>query len=210
MNLLRRSLVVFGAALLLLGSPHISWAKTQSPVNVVKIISFDCGLCYESNTMDRPIKEAVESAGGIFDIAPIPRTSTDWRERFYYVLRNYGPNVERAARDSLFRGSQEFSYPLMDIPEILDWLRQDMKVKGINWQKVVQQVKSPASAIPVERAIRLVAASGARLTPTYVLIRDGKVLAAYDIDSAPHENLSSLRQAVLAGIAKANASGSKG
>lgn len=197
--------------LALLASSGLSFVAhaSSSPVDVVKIINFDCAVCKASNHMDGPIKAAVESAGGIFDIAPIPRPDTNWRERFYYVLRSYGPSVERTVRDSFFAGSQEYNYPLMDIPEIMDWLRENTHLSGINWAQVLVKVKSPASLEPVNRALQLVAESGARLTPTYILIRNGRILNSYDIASVPNQNLSSLRETVLEAVNKANLSNSE-
>lgn len=192
-------LVILGGSLF----PFLARAA-QNPVNVVKIISFDCAICRASNDMDGPIKSTVEQYGGIFDIAPIPRVDTDWRERFYYVLRQYGPSVEKQVRDSFFAGSQEYNYPLMDIPEILDWLEENTRLPGVNWNSVLQQVKSPQSLKPINRAVALVAKAGVRMTPTYILIRNGRVLNAYDIDSVPNENLSSLRETVLNAVIKAD------
>ena len=154
--------------------------------------------------MDGPIKSAVEQYGGVFDIAPIPRADTDWRERFYYVLRNYGPAVEQQVRDSFFAGSQEYNYPLMDVPEIMDWLKGNTHLTGINWADVLAQVKSPQSMIPIDKAVALVSAAGVRMTPTYILIRSGRVLNAYDVNSVPNENLSSLRETVLNAVIKAD------
>jgi len=194
---------------LLLAGVASAWAAAPAPVHVVKIISFDCAVCLSSDSLDGPIRAAVVKEGGRFVIAPLPRPETDTRERFYYVLRDLSPEMEFKTREALFRGSQELNYPLTDVADTLDWLRQQLGEQGVDWERIVSSVQAPVSRAPIDRAIRLVANAGAQVTPTYVLVRDGTVLATFDINSAPNSNLSSLRDAVLVGLRKARATTSK-
>jgi hypothetical protein len=194
----RRSFLAALAAVCL--APLIAAAGASAPVNVVKIISFDCGVCLASDSLDGPIQAAVESHGGRFVTAPLPRVETDARERLYYALRDVSPRVEFKTREALFKGSQELSYPLAELADTLDFLRQEVGEDATDWDRVVTIAQSPSGREPINRAIRLVANSGAQVTPTYVLVREGSVLGTYDVNSVPNTNLSSLREAVLGAI----------
>jgi protein-disulfide isomerase len=189
------------AALAVIGGA--SWGQAAraplalSPINVVKLISFNCPACYQSETLDPPIRNAVRQQGGKFVIAPLPRLETDSRERFYYALRDLSPEIEEKTRQSLFKGSQDLNYPLADAPQVLDWLSQDLASVAIDWNVIVTTVNGEHGADAVARAIDLAAKAGAQVTPTYVLVRDGVVLSMFDINTVPNTNLSALREAVL-------------
>jgi protein-disulfide isomerase len=195
-----KSLIAVAALALLCAS---SWGQGQkaapvlSPINVVKLISFNCATCYQSETLDPPIRRAVLEQGGKFVIAPIPRLETDSRERFYYALRDLGPEIEEKTRQSLFKGSQDLNYPLADAPQVLDWLSQDLASLAIDWNAIVATANGEHGADPVARALDLASKAGAQVTPTYVLVRDGVVLSMFDINTVPNTNLSALREAVL-------------
>ena len=168
-----------------------------SPIHVVKLISFNCPACYQSETLDPPIRRAVREQGGKFVVAPLPRPETNSRERFYYALRDLGPEVEEKTRESLFKGSQDLNYPLADAPQVLDWLSQDLATLDIDWDAIIATVNGEHGADAIKRAIDLAAKAGAQVTPTYVLVRDGVVLSMFDINTVPNTNLSALREAVL-------------
>jgi protein-disulfide isomerase len=193
--------LIAAAAFVVLSSS--SWGQgadapaALSPIHVVKLINFNCPACYQSETLDPPIRRAVREQGGKFVIAPIPRPETDSRERFYYALRDLGPEIEEKARQSLFKGSQDLNYPLADTPQVLDWLSQDLATEGIDWDAIVATVNGEHGGDAVTRAIDLAAKAGAQVTPTYVLVRDGVVLSMFDVNTVPNTNLSALREAVL-------------
>lgn len=199
----RRNIVV--ALVMTCLAPLMAIGGELAPVNVVKIISFDCGVCLASDTLDGPIQAAVEQRGGRFVIAPLPRVETDARERLYYALRDAGPVLEYKTREALFKGSQEMNYPFAELADTLDFLRQEIGEDAVAWDRIVAQAQSPAGREPISRALRLVASSGAQVTPTYVLVREGEVLGTYDVNASPNNNLSSLREAVIAGIQRASA-----
>jgi hypothetical protein len=164
-------------------------SRPVSPIVVVKIISFDCSVCYASENLDQPIRQAILDKGGRFLVAPLPRVETQVRERFYYTLRDTYPD--------LFKGTQDLNYPLTEISDTMDWLSQDVNDSRIDWDKIAVAVQAPEAGEPIKRAIALAYKAGAQLTPTYVLVRDGNVISTFDINSASNPSLSALRQAVL-------------
>jgi len=177
-------------------------AATALPLDVVKFISFDCPVCRASEVMDAPIRELTQSRGGRFVIAPLPRGVNEARERFYYVLRHWGPEAETRVRLSLYRGAQDLNYPLNDVPQTLDWLQSDLTVNGVDWTRVTEQVNDRESAAAVSRAVRLAIRAGMQVVPTYVLVQGDRVIATLDPQAVPGGELSALREAVLNALRK--------
>jgi hypothetical protein len=200
----RWSLLALLASLFAVEGSALASAPSTA-VDVVKIISFDCSVCYQSETLDPPIRQAVVQQGGRFIVAPLPRVESQARERFYYALRDLGPQVEQKTRDSLFRGSQDLSYPLSDAPQVLDYLSQDLANLNLDWNAIVTEVNATPSGEAVQRAINLAFKAGAQITPTYIFVRDGVVLSTFDINSSgTNTSLSALRETVLAALKSAN------
>ena len=195
-------LVFSGLVLSALAWPGLARAAqaAEPPVSVVKLISFDCPVCLASESLDEPLRQATRAGGGQFVIAPLPRVSSNARERFYYAVRDLQPDLEARARASLFRGAQELGYPLSDDTETLDWLRQDLGEEAADWIRITTAASAATATDPITRSLRLVVKSGAQLTPTYILIRNGAVLASFDTSLVPGGSLSALRDAVLNGL----------
>jgi hypothetical protein len=182
-------------------APH-SQAAPVIPIDVVKFISFDCPVCRASEVMDAPIRDLTRARGGRFVVAPLPRGSNESRERFYYVLRSLGADVEARVRLSLYRGAQDLNYPLNDVPQTLDWLQTDLTVGSIDWTRVLAQVNGQESSAAVERAVRLALRSGLQVVPTYVLVQGDRVIATLDPQGSPGGELSALREAVIHALRK--------
>lgn len=176
------------------------------PVHVVKFISFDCSICRASEILDSPIKREVEKQGGQFVVAPLPRGLNEARERFYYALRDLGPEAESETRMSLFRGAQDLNYPLSDVPQVLDWLQLDLKLPSVDWTQILTEVNGTAPAAAVERAVVLAVRAGVQVVPAYVLIQGDRVLATLDTQSTQGGQLPALREAVISAVRKPNSS----
>src|SRR5690606_24955178 len=101
-------------------------AAAAEPVHVVKFLNFSCGACRASESLDAPIRALTEQAGGRFVSAPLPRGRNDYRERFYYALRDLGPQMEVQVRASLYKGDQDLNYPLSDVAQTMNWLQTDL------------------------------------------------------------------------------------
>ena len=73
----------------------------EARVDVVKILSLSCPICYSSETQDAAIASAVFNAGGKFVPAPVPTNAEDSGEKelIYYAARDrgiaYGETVKR-------------------------------------------------------------------------------------------------------------------
>lgn len=190
--------------LLLLLSP-LSFAAAAEPVHVVKFINFSCSVCRASELLDAPIRAAVTQRGGRFVVAPLPPGLEEARERFYYALRDLGPEIEAEVRMSLYRGAQDLNYPLSDVAQTLDWLRSDMpSAESIDWIRVLEDVNGFKAGAAVERAVDLAIRAGVQIVPVYVLVQGNRILATIDTTSVPGGQLSGLREAVLQALQQQN------
>lgn len=181
-------------------------ASAAEQVNVVKFVSFDCPVCRNSETLDPPIKAAVEQRGGKFIIAPVPRGKNNARERLYYAIRSAGSAVSDQARQSMYKGAQDVGYPLADAAQCLDWLRTDMDSTEVDWLSVAKDATGDVSQEALERAVRLALRAGVQVVPAYVLVRGSDVIELLDTQTTSSTELSGLRAAVLAAVQRAQAS----
>jgi protein-disulfide isomerase len=188
--------LIFALLLTAAGSTAGASASKAEPVHVVKFINLSCSVCRDSEIIDAPIKAAVEQQGGRFVVAPLPRGRNESRERFYYAMRELGPEMEVEVRQSLYRGAQDLNYPLNDVPQTLDWLQGDLKATTIDWPAMLAQVNGADTAAAVERAVVLAISAGVQYVPAYALVHKNKVVATFDAKSTGGQ-LPALREAVL-------------
>jgi protein-disulfide isomerase len=191
---------VLGALLFVVASV----ASANEPVHVVKFVSVDCSVCRASENLDAPIRSAVEGQGGRFIVAPLPRGNNEARERFYYALRELGPEIETQVRRSLYRGAQDLGYPLSDAPQTLDWLQNDLASSAIDWKRFLDAVNGGETAAAVERAVQLAVRAGLQVVPAYVLVQNNKILTTLDPKSVQGGELPALREAVLEALRNLN------
>lgn len=175
--------------------------------DVVKIMNFTCPVCRASENLDQSIRDAVAENGGRFVAAPIPSDDTSGaRERTYYAARGQGAAVEAAVRKSLYKGSQDMQMPLDDDAQTVAWLEDDLTngpVK-VEFKSLVQSASSPDAYGALGRAARLAVQSGAQALPTYIVMKNNRIVAAFDPQSVGSASLMTLRDAVVAAVRKAD------
>lgn len=186
-----------------------SWSA-QAAVSVVKVINFSCQFCKSSESMDPPIRAAVELAGGrmVYAAMPADESSDGSRERFYYAARAKWPALEPRVREALYRGAQDLGYPLATASQTAEWLSTDLVELNRDWLSLVPMSAAGEADEAFTRALRLAVQAGVQVLPAYVLVRDGQILQTLDVDSAGGA-YSALRQAVIDAVNKASATTSK-
>jgi protein-disulfide isomerase len=189
------------AAGLLLGS-----LGAQAAVSVVKVINFSCPYCKSTESMDPPIRRAVEAAGGsmVYAAMPADANSDGSRERMYYAAREAYPELEPRIRASLYKGAQDLGYPLASALQSAEWLSTDLADLNHDWTRVARTADDGEPLRAFQRAIRLAVQAGVQALPAYVVVKDGVVLHTLDVQSGGG-NYSALRQAVLDAVSKAAA-----
>lgn len=166
-------------------------AGVASPVSIVKVLSFGCPVCRASETHDSDLKLAARLQGGKFAYAAMPPSREEVaRELAYYAARDLG--YEAQARQSLYKGSQDRGLPLSDPIQASVWLQDDI---GIDGSTLTQGITGAKAREALDRALGLAAQGGVQRLPTYLLVRDGVVVATV----APGEDgLFALKTRVLA------------
>jgi hypothetical protein len=164
---------------------------------VVKVISFDCPACRAALAIDAAVEDAAAQAGAKVVYAPLPRQRSSVREQFFYAMQGMG--IAQKVMSSLFSGAQGLGYPLMTQSEVLDWLRSSLASEHIRWSTVLRRVDDGQAETDVRRAILLAYKAGVTNYPSYVFVRDNKILGVLDIATAGG-SLSQLRSAVIAKI----------
>jgi protein-disulfide isomerase len=179
----------------------------HAEVSVVKIINFSCPYCRASESMDEPIRRAVQEGGGrlVYAALPADESSDGSRELVYYATRDAFPQLEPQVRAALFKGAQDLGYPLMTTEQTAEWLSTEMQDQKIDWTRITQAAAQQPTRAAFERAVRLTLKSGAQALPSYVIVKDGQLIKTLDVDSGGG-NYSALREAVLTAIEKAKAS----
>jgi hypothetical protein len=170
---------------------------------VVKIISFDCPACRAALAIDAAVESSAAQADAKVVYAPLPRERSSVREQFFYALRGMG--VTEKAMSALFSGAQGLGYPLMTQSEVLDWLRSSLGSERIDWSTVLRRVDDGQAEEAVRRAIVLAYRAGVTNYPSYVFVRDNRILGVLDIATAGG-TLSQLRAAVIARIRQLSSS----
>ncbi len=164
---------------------------------VVKVISFDCPACRAAIAIDAAVEDAADHAGAKVVYAPLPRKRSSVREQFFYAMQGMG--ITQKVMSSLFSGAQGLGYPLMTQSEVLDWLRSSLGAERIDWSAVLRRVDDGEAETDVRRAILLAYKAGVTRYPSYVFVRNNRILGVLDIATAGG-SLSQLRSAVIARI----------
>jgi hypothetical protein len=187
--------------LLALLSP-VAWASPPR-FYVVKIISFDCPACRAALAIDAAVESAADRAGAKVVYAPLPRERSSVREQFFYAMQGMG--ITEKVMSALFSGAQGLGYPLMTQSEVLDWLRSSLGSQRIDWAAVLRRVDDGQAEEDVRRAILLAYKAGVTRYPSYVFVRNNRILGVLDIATAGG-SLSQLRAAVIAKIKQLSSS----
>jgi len=181
------------------------FARTAAPVDVVKVLSFSCSFCRDSEVHDVAIAQAVVEQGGRFVWAPVPTHPEDRfaaKERVYYAARDFNSRLGHAVKQSLYKGTQDQGQVLFDYMPIYAWLVGDIPEYAKELDSVMAQARGPKAQAALQRAVRLTVNAGVDAVPSYVLLRSGRVIEAIDRNHPKAPTLSALRELVIQAVAK--------
>ena len=175
------------------------------PVDVVKILSFSCSFCRDSEVHDGAIARAAAERGGRFVWAPVPTHPEDRfaaKERVYYAARDMNARLGQAVKQSLYKGTQDQGQVLFDYMPIYAWLVGDIPQHARELDTLIEKARGPESHAALQRAIRLAVNAGVDAVPAYVLLRGGRVVETIDRNHPRAPTLSALRELVIESIDK--------
>lgn len=178
--------------------PALAQPRAQLQLVVVKVLSLGCSVCKASESQDSFIISALSARGGQFVHAPIPPGPRQIsRELAYYAARAQGARQGAQVLDSLYRGAQEYGYPLADDVQVLDWLRFDLD-DAIDHERMARELRSAPVMAALRRAVRLTVTAGAQALPTYVLLDGSDIVSTFDPTmTGPKPSLTVLRQQIV-------------
>jgi CheY-like chemotaxis protein len=171
----------------------------DTSVIVVKVINFSCPICRASENQDAPVISAANATAGQFVYAPIPSEAGEYaREKVYYAVRKQGREAEKRVRESLYRGAQDVNMPFMDITQVIEWLKDDVRNVRIDWQQLTADANSPEAMQALSKAAVLTQRAGAQQLPAYILVQGNAPVATLDIHtSGKGTSLLNLREDVI-------------
>ena len=203
MNIFRRAVV--SASLLaalaagLPGAAHAA-AGAKRTVDVVKIMAFSCPVCRAAEAQDPVIERAVQATGGRFVHGPLPTSAAESgaKERVYYASRSTSPQFASRVADSLYRGLQDLSIPLAELPQVFVYFQQQFpELTDQQLSQLFSAAQDKPAKQALSRAAGLAVAVGAASLPTYVIVVDGRPVAALDPESVGGGSLTVLRDEVI-------------
>lgn len=180
-------------------------AASKSAIDVVKVLSFSCSFCRDSEVHDIAISRMVQEHGGRFVWAPVPTHPEDFvgaKERVYYAARDMDARLGEAVKQSLYKGTQDQGQLLFDYMPLYTWLSGDLPQFDSKMTELFEKAKGAAAQGAMQRAIRLALAAGVSAVPCYLLLRDGKVVASYDRVHPQAPTLSALRELVIEAVGR--------
>lgn len=199
MTMRRRTLLASGLAAAVAPQAFAQSAWIRPTYDVVKVMSFTCGFCAQSESQDALIEAAIRPWGGKYLSAPIPASADapGYRERAYYAARDFGPQFAARVKAALYKGSQERGLTLSDFSQVYHWLVQEMPDAELQLDKLITAAQAPEAAAALDRAVRLTVAAGVQLLPTYVVLERGTIQVVLDSSVAGTTSMSALREALL-------------
>lgn len=211
--MIKRNFIISAIAWAVLGLGSANAQKINvEPVDVVKILSFSCAVCYASESQDPVIKQAVEDLGGKYIKAPVVSVMEDSgaMAKTYYASRKFAPGIAAKVNDSFFKATQVMGIQANDMSQAYAWLQQDLfsvlDEKTLN--SLMAAADGPEANASFSRALVIAKTAGVNSIPAYVFMRNGRFVASIDPAIAPG-GPSVLREAVLKKLVELNTSDKK-
>lgn len=179
-------------------------AAADRQIDVVKIMSFSCPICRESEAQDVVIAEKITQEGGRFVFAPVPTVAAEgfFKELVYYGARTLGGRTADNVKLSLYRGVQDQGISFTDFLQAYVWLQSDPKYTEQQLQDIFKEAQSANAKAALTRASTLAVRTGVQNLPAYVLIVDGEPHSIVDPTLVPGGSLLSLREEILSRVLK--------
>lgn len=197
-----------GAAVLgALAALPFAAAAAEAPVvvDVVKVMAFSCPVCRAAEVQDKVIEQAVKEAGGRFVWAPVPNTSADSgsKERLYYASRAFSPQLAERVKDVLYKGMQDLSIPLLEMPQVYVYFQQQFHdIPEVQFNELFNRAQEKDARQSLARAATLAQTVGVVSVPSYIILADGRPVASLDPESVSGGSLTTLREEVINRIRK--------
>lgn len=171
----------------------------NAQVDVVKIMSLSCKFCYSAETFDPFIESTVIQGGGRFVYAPVPSNPEDngEKEMVYYGARDLNSRYGDIVKKSMYKAIQDIGVPLTNYSTIYTWLQKDTGLDDGTLSDIIKKGSQNSSRDALSRAVGLATSGGVSMLPTYIILKDNRIVQVIDSSSSSKNNLSSLREDVI-------------
>lgn len=161
-----------------------SYAERVTPIDVVKIINFECPHCASSNHLDSSFRRYIAQFGGRLVIAPVsPQIETNARDRVFYAVKKVDENASFLVKDQIFRAYHEFNLKFDDTYQVEEWIKQELQntdVVNLDWENIAKLYFSKDVDMTMIKALKIIIQNDLENLPAYVYYKDGKVLKIVD------------------------------
>jgi len=188
--------------LLALSATPAAWAQPAPQWTVIKLLSYDCPVCFAYEAHDTFLEQRLTSKKTRFVKAPIVSLKEDdgAKARVFYASRKLGPAYSSAVASALYKGAQGNGLPLNDFPSTYTWLEQELiktPEDATRLSALFTDAQSPESRAALDRALTIAYNVGVNAIPAYVILSpDNTPVAMFDPTSAPG-GPAALREALL-------------
>lgn len=161
-----------------------SIAESFSPIDVVKIINFECTHCAQSNGLDNAFRKELKKYKARLVIAPVSTdTANNAKDRVFYAIKKVNEDASFWAKDYIFKAYHEFSMKLDDTYQVEEWLKQEMQnspYANLAWDDIAKLYFTKDTDKTMIRAYNLVIQNDLENLPAFLFIKEGKVIKVID------------------------------
>lgn len=172
---------------LMLGSlliANLAWAEKISPIDVVKIINFECPHCATSNHLDSSFRKYINQYNGRLVIAPVSaQIETNAKDRVFYAVKKIDEESSFLVKDQIFRAYHEFNLKFDDTYQAEEWIKQELQntpVINLDWEAIAKLYFAPETDKVMIKALKIIIQNDLENLPAYVFYKDGQVLKVVD------------------------------
>ncbi len=193
--------ILLGIGLIL--SP-VTFAGGVSPIDVVKIISFECPHCAASNSFDNTLRREIKPYKGRLVIAPVsPQVETNAKDRVFYSVKKINEDASFVVKDQIFRAYHEFDLKFEDTFQVEEWVKQELQnttFNNLDWETISKLYFSDDVTTAMIKAYQLIVKNDLENLPVYVYLKDGKVIKV--VDYSDDKGIRGLKEDVFNEYAK--------
>lgn len=176
---------------------------TQPSFYVVEVANFACSHCRNLEAIAPVIRKAAEAAGGVYDFAPVVWDATPPdRDFVYYASRLQGAAFADQVKTGLFTAVQDQGLNFESVHQTVEWLRTNLPgMPAGTYTRLEQDANnSEVGATAEAKAVQLATTAGLVMTPTYIFVQAGNVVATIGYDDS--QSAQVLESRVLEAISK--------
>lgn len=155
-------------------------ASADDVIDIVKIVNFDCAFSYSSLSNDSDIKFYINNSSHDSKIITAP-IATDinntYRERLYYTIKLYKPEILDEYLVTVFKATQEEKITLITEESLISYLHMAMPEHSEFWLNVKAKSYEQEVNNSMLKAYRFLYFTKDITLPAYVFLKQGRPIS---------------------------------